>query len=747
MRNPKMEATGSDEPVIYCIGEAPGTNEELEGEQFVGKSGDLLRPLLRAEIRKKKVRWNNTIRCHPSKNRDPEKIEIECCRPSIVRDIENTKPKVIFGFGGIPLAWAINRTGITNWRGRRIPIQVGNHTTWYYPFLHPSFVLRGKSNHYKTPNEMVFELDLRKALEEIDDLPKPIVHTPEMAKQGIDCLFGGEDHFNRAMEFFAYAKEQECIGYDYETNAVRPYKDGAKILTVALSDGDRTMSLALSHRMAKWSTSQYESLETALRDFIISPKVTKAVHNLAFEMEWTAVFYGTNTLRKGLWDDSMSQAYILDERIGGDKPGALSLDFLVLQYFGLNLKNISKLNVANLDSEPIKEVLLYNGMDAKYHKLLRDAQKKRLEQEGLMSAYKMQIRRIPTVVLTQVKGIPIDPKVNQELSDKYEKEIRVALSKVKECEDYNRFKQIVGHNYNPGSPQDAVKYLSKVLKTRMGQNNDDRKYFAKNPSKEGQERWSSDKKILKEVGTELCLRTIDYREIVKQKSTYVDSVSRTAENTNLFSDNKVHCTFTTVFTTTGRLSSRDPNMQNWPSRSEKGKEVKKQIVSAIKGEVFFSLDLGQIEARVIAMFSKDPVYCKALWENYDIHSEWTNRLALAYPDWVKEPMHEFKSDKKVFKRYRDIVKNNWTFPLFFGAQDTTVSEYLGIPLMAVKPVYKEWWKTFARSKEWQEELKDSYNELGYVETLTGRRRRAPLSQNQLLNSPIQGTTCDIVMDV
>ncbi|HEU5488698.1 MAG TPA: uracil-DNA glycosylase family protein, partial [Candidatus Nitrosotalea sp.] len=113
LHNPKMEATGSDKPVIYCIGEAPGTNEDLEGEQFVGKSGDLLRPLLRTEIRKKKVRWNNTIRCHPSKNRDLEKIEIECCRPSIVRDIENTKPKVIFGFGGIPLAWAINRTGIT----------------------------------------------------------------------------------------------------------------------------------------------------------------------------------------------------------------------------------------------------------------------------------------------------------------------------------------------------------------------------------------------------------------------------------------------------------------------------------------------------------------------------------------------------------------------------------------------------------------------------------------------------------
>ena len=82
LRSPKMLASGAREPSVYIIGEAPGRSEDEEGRQFVGESGDLLRPYIPAEFLRY-IRWNNTLRCRPPDNRDPERIERECCRPSI----------------------------------------------------------------------------------------------------------------------------------------------------------------------------------------------------------------------------------------------------------------------------------------------------------------------------------------------------------------------------------------------------------------------------------------------------------------------------------------------------------------------------------------------------------------------------------------------------------------------------------------------------------------------------------------
>jgi hypothetical protein len=126
------------------------------------------------------------------------------------------------------------------------------------------------------------------------------------------------------------------------------------------------------------------------------------VHSLAFEQEWTAVLFGKKTLRAGPWGCTMSQAFILDER-----QGALSLDFLCKQYFGIELKAISHLDRKKLASYPVKDVLNYNALDSKFHRELYIVQRKRLKQEGLTVQYKRHLRRIPTCVLTQIKGVPV----------------------------------------------------------------------------------------------------------------------------------------------------------------------------------------------------------------------------------------------------------------------------------------------------------------------------------------------------
>lgn len=155
-------------------------------------------------------------------------------------------------------------------------------------------------------------------------------------------------------------------------------------------------------------------------------------------------------------------------------------------------------------------------------------------------------------------------------------------------------------------------------------------------------------------------------------------------------------------------------------------------------------DFGQIEARVIAMFSLDPYFTKALWERYDVHAEWAGRLARAYPDRIGGKKN--LSDKSIMKTFRNDVKNQFVFPLFFGATLYKSANELSIPIDILKPEYDLFWSTFYKVKEWQESMEKGYRKNGYVSCLTGRRRRAPLSYNQIVNSPVQGTASDIVVD-
>lgn len=161
-------------------------------------------------------------------------------------------------------------------------------------------------------------------------------------------------------------------------------------------------------------------------------------------------------------------------------------------------------------------------------------------------------------------------------------------------------------------------------------------------------------------------------------------------------------------------------------------------------KIFLEADFGQLEARVIAMFSRDRVFTKALWENYDVHMHWAEKLAHAYPNRIGGKKN--LSNKQVMKKFRGDVKNQWVFPLFFGASLYKTSNELQIPVDVLKPLYEEFWKTFEGVKAYQHRMEKDYRSKGYVECLTGRRRRAPLSYNQVINSPIQGTASDIVID-
>lgn len=565
--HPKMPPTGSKNPVILFVGEAPGESEDIKGEQFVGASGQLLRPLIPQKF-DEWIRWDNVCRCRPPSNRTPTELEIEACRPFHIEDVEATLPFAIFGFGNIPLQRSLGQSGVTKWRGRYAPIKVGKHTCWYFPFFHPSALLRQRKvskagRPLPSEDEFATQLDLKRAFELVEQLPEPIVHTEENARHGCSFVTGRQrNDLQELLKFLAYASTQKYAGLDFETQNLRPYEKTSRILSVAVSIGSETLSFPLDHPDDGWSSQHLELVRDAFVDFLNAP-VSKVVHNLPFEMEWVAHYFGLDKLRSTRWEDTMSQAFVLDERTG-----CLNLDFLTIQYFGFSLKSLSHLNTKALHNEPLERVLEYNGMDAKYCLLLFYKQLDRIKKEKLVDAYEMHLRRIPTIVLTQIKGLPVDFEANKYLLKKYSDKIAAAALKVESDPDIIAFVQKLGREFKPGSPRDVEILLKDVIKTRIGLKDNGR--------------YSTDEDVLEQLDNPIAKLVLEYRKASKAKSTYIDPYNPEDPNTVIHDDKLVHTSYNCCLTATGRLSSDSPNVQNQVKRNTELKEVRSQFIAESK---------------------------------------------------------------------------------------------------------------------------------------------------------------------
>ena len=715
--HPKMVPTGKNKPLIYALGEAPGREEDEDGVQFVGVSGRLLRSHISQDFLNS-IRWNNTINCRPPDNRNPTPDEMEFCRGRVTSDIEQTKPEFIFGFGGVPLLWT-GRSGISTWRGRYFPIQVGSHNCWYFAFHHPAYLLylRRQNNDRPSQFELSFKLDIERALGITavpDTLPSPVIHSVEDARAGIATLTGREPGaLTTVVNFLAEAAKQPICGLDYETQGLRPYGKDSDLLTIAVALPDRTLSFALNHPQAGWSENDRVVIREAFRQFLLSP-IQKCVHSLHFEMEWSAYFFGQEVLRGSsgnrlTWQDSLTQAFVLDERKDG-----FSLDFLAHLHFGINIKKITgSLDKNNMRGEMLMKLLPYNGIDAKYHLLVYQAQDRLIEQAQLRHVYEEKLRQVPTCVLTQLAGLPVDYEENVRQQYEMRKKIAAIEDELFSLPDIKEYQRQTGKKFNPGSDKEVKYFLQKVLDH----------YDVHN----------TDKSVLEKLDHPFGKLEIDWRHYNKMLSTYIERFNEE----NASPDRLYHVSLGTVFTDTGRLNG---DFQNVPKR---GEEVSTRRQIAGKG-VLASFDYGQIEARLIACASLDPAYCKATWDGLDVHGYWAKRISQRYPEAVGG--RKFLDDPTALKKLRDKVKNKFVFPLFFSASLRSVSGYLDIPEDILRPEHDLFWKEYRGVKEWQQTLISGYQRYGYTSCLNGRRRRAPLGLGQVVNSMVQGSAADIVMD-
>lgn len=747
VNSPKMAPSGSsEEGCIYNIGEAPGKTEDEEGIQFVGESGEILRSALanvydlEEDELQTLFRWNNCVRCRPRSgkaNRTPTEIEVECCRKSVEKDIEKIKPAVILGYGNVPLKWFIKTDGIMLFRGRYLPVKIGNHTAWFFPMLHPSYLLRNQRKDKRTGAiiksmyDHIFEKDLQQVLALYDTLPPPKVIT-EGYTDNITVVMGDKpEDIETIKKKLAKFKKLKKVALDIETRGLRPYNNGT-IYCIAIGTHDDTIVFPLDHPDAWNFGDKDENLTTVmaiLEDFLLHSG-TKIAHNLKFELEWFLFFFGKEVLYASDWTDTQACSYLLNERTS-KKARMHSLDTQCLLNFGFNLKELTTVDRKKPITATLYDLLLYNGMDTKYTFLLEEVLYGRMNthQKNLLSFLNDTAK---TLVQVQSKGLHLNKKRAKEIGDDLLKKINKVKEEITKDPSVLEYQKFFEKEFNPASPTELKVLFEDILKLPAIKTTD---------GGEGDGSYSTDRTVLDAFasqGVAIASKIIILRETSKLYTTYLESAPEWESP-----DGVVHGQYNHLGTSTGRLSSSDPvNFQNFPNK--KGAYIR-DIFYAPKGYIFAAFDQGQIEARCLAMASHDVIFSNAIKHDYDVHLEWAKNVIEAYPKVVKIRSIN-QATPEILKAFRKRIKNELVFPWFYKAGKYSVGKSLGLPNEVTDQLYDDFWNMFAGVRAWQEAMLQFYEQNGFVETLTRRKRHGPFGPSEIVNSPIQGTASDIVVE-
>lgn len=341
-----------------------------------------------------------------------------------------------------------------------------------------------------------------------------------------------------------------------------------------------------------------------------------------------------------------------------------------------------------------------------------------LTREGLEEVYrKLELPLVPVLEDMERTGIKLDLRLLAELAQKVER-----LLQAKEQE----IQREAGGSFNINSP----KQLAEVLFQWKGMPILRRTSKTRSPS--------TDADVLAELalqGFRLPALILEYRELAKLKSTYLDALPRQVAN-----DGRVHTKFNQAVTATGRLSSSDPNLQNIPIRSELGREVRKAFV-AEEGHLLVVADYSQIELRVLAHLSQDPTLLAAFARGEDIHAATAGLIFGVSPDGVTADMR--RAAKTI------------NFGLIYGMGSYALSRELGVEPKKAQAFIDAYFARLPRVREYLESIKEQARRTGEVRTLYGRLRRIQgldsananvraNAERMAINAPIQGTAADLM---
>ncbi|WP_456425115.1 DNA polymerase I [Rhodocaloribacter sp.] len=399
-----------------------------------------------------------------------------------------------------------------------------------------------------------------------------------------------------------------------------------------------------------------------------------------------------------------------------------SLDAIARQYLNYRMVPISDLigtgkNQLSMRDVPIDEVGPYACEDADISFQLADVLGEKLDELGLREiAETMEFPLIYVLAGMERTGIRVDPDVLKEISKQLEKEL-IDLER--------QIYELAGERFNIGSPQQLSEILFKKLDLRV-------------VSKTSTGKSSTKESVLQELATEHPLPglILDWRQLAKLKSTYVDSLPKLIHPET----GRIHTNFNQTVTATGRLSSSNPNLQNIPVRSERGREIRKAFVPE-EGWKMLSADYAQIELRILASLSGDEALKEAFRTGQDIHTATAARVFGVSPEQVTR------------EQRRKAKMVNYGIP--YGVSAFGLAQRLRCSVKEAQALIDQYKRSFPGVARYLALQVERAREKGYVETLLGRRRYVPdihsrnrtvrsFAERVAVNMPMQGTQADMI---
>lgn len=405
--------------------------------------------------------------------------------------------------------------------------------------------------------------------------------------------------------------------------------------------------------------------------------------------------------------------------------GKRNMDLLSAKYLGYEPVHIEELigkkgknqgNMKDVDLEKIKE---YAGEDADITLQLKNIFVPKLKEVAVEKIVnEVEFPLIEVLVDMEFEGIKVDTDFLNDYSKELEKEAKEFEEKV--------YKQ-AGVRFNLASPKqlgevlfEKLKLDPKAKKTKTGQ-------------------YATGEEVLAKLANQhdICNDILSFRELTKLKSTYVDALPQLINPKT----GRVHTSYAQAVAVTGRLSSNNPNLQNIPIRTDKGKEIRKAFIPRDNHHVLVSADYSQIELRIVAAISGDENMCNAFKTGKDIHTATAAKVFNVSEEEVTKEM-----------RYKAKSVN---FGIIYGQGAFGLAENLGISRTEAKEIIDNYKKQFPNIQKYMDDTIAFGKEKGYVETLMGRKRwlkditsanftlRA-FAERNAINSPIQGTAADMI---
>ena len=555
------------------------------------------------------------------------------------------------------------------------------------------------------------ELEFEKLLEEIGASPA----APEKAS-AVDYdsyeLVLDEEKLGRVVGMIEDSGE---LSIDLETDSKHPML--ARIVGFSLCPEEgKAFYVPVAHVPTIGMDAQMDRGEVleALRPVLESERIKKIGQNLKYEM---LVLRNHGVRLRGIHFDTMLAAHLLDSSQNSYKLDELSrihLRHRMISYEDVTGKGKSKKNFAEVDLETAKK---YSCEDADVTMILFRKFHAVLVEEGLWDLYSENVLGLLEVLCDmESAGVRVDTGILGEMSGEFERDLDSVQKSI-----YAE----AGQEFKINSP----KQLGEVLFGRLG---------LRSGKKTSKGAFSTDSHVLRELSAEheVPNLVLKHRFLAKLKSTYIDQLPRLINPAT----SRIHTSFNPAGTSTGRLSSSDPNLQNIPIKTVDGRRIRNAFV-AEDGSVMLSADYSQIEIRLLAHFSGDPALTEAIRNERDLHTATACEIFAKGEDEVTPDM-------------RNVAKT-MNFSIIYGISAFGLSRRLGIPVPDSRNYIKRYFDRYSEVKSYMDSSVEDAREKGYSETLVGRRRPIPelrsknrversRGEREAINTPIQGSAADII---